>query len=102
MNRDPSVAAAMLQDEEKVDTPARTAPEGDDASMSGKSRMRRKSLDKGVRADRLSGLAGDESPDGLKQDTPGRPKSASSRQQTKPRQIVQSGNDEKDQDPGSQ
>lgn len=58
--------------------------------------MRRKSRDQDVKADNRPGLESDESPDDLKQDTPGRPKSASSRQQTQPRQRVQSGNDETD------
>jgi hypothetical protein len=96
MNRDPTVATAILQDQKKVETDAGTEPPPDDASMSRKSGMRRKERDQHVQADALPGLESDESPDDLKQDTPGRPKSASSRQQTQPRQVVQSGNEETD------
>jgi hypothetical protein len=38
------------------------------------------------------GLEEDKAPDALQQDTPGRPKSASSRQQTQPGQSTQTGN----------
>jgi hypothetical protein len=70
--------------------------------MSRKSGMTRKSRHQGAKADKLPGLESDKSPDDLKQDTPGRPKSASSRQQTQPRQTLQSGNEETDTDPASE
>jgi hypothetical protein len=91
----------MLQDDSNAETPSDAGPPADDAAMSRKSRMRPKSRDEGVAAERRPGLQGDAGPDKLKQDTPGRPKSASSRQQTQPRQTVQSGSDEDDSAPRS-
>jgi hypothetical protein len=96
MNRDPSVAAAMLQGQKNVDNPVDESP--DDAGMSRKKKMRRKSGKAGGQATERSGLEGDPDPGDLKQDTPGRPKSASSRQQTQPQQKVLTGNDEQDDD----
>jgi hypothetical protein len=97
MNRDPGVAAAMLQAEKDAEAPDDDQPV-DDASMARKRQMHRKPPGKDAPASGHSGLEGDDSADDLQQDTPGRPKSASSRQQTQPRQKGQTGNDEQDGD----
>jgi hypothetical protein len=89
MNRDPSVAAAELLSGKKRKSA--------DVAVSRPRKQGHRPLPDGdVPPDEGPGLEGDEAPVSLKQDTPGRPKSASSRQQTQPDQKTQTGNSEQD------